>query len=178
MLFRSPGTERELAVGELGELACRGWYTIAGYFASAEHNAQAFTRDGFYRTGDLAMVRVDDLGRSFLSIEGRIKDLINRGGEKINAEEIEALVRQHPSIIEVAVVAMPDEVLGERSCAYVVASDPTLDVRALQTHLESMGVAKYKWPERVEHLDAMPRTQVGKLDKNTLRVDAAAKALT
>ena len=173
-----PDTERELAVGEVGEMACRGWYTIPGYFASPEHNAQAFTSDGFYRTGDLARVQVDDLGRSFLSIEGRLKDLINRGGEKINAAEIEALLRQHPSIAEVAVVAMPDEVLGERSCAYVVASDPTLGVADLQAHLESLGVAKYKWPERVEHVDAMPRTHVGKLDKKALRDDAAAKALT
>ncbi len=169
-----PGTERELADGEVGEMACRGWYTIPGYFASPEHNTRAFTSDGFYRTGDLARVQVHD-GQRYLSIEGRIKDLINRGGEKINAEELEHLLRQHPRIEEAAVVAMPDDVLGERACAYLVTSDPALGVPELQEHLDRMGVAKYKWPERVEIVASMPRTQVGKLDKKVLRDDVVAR---
>jgi 2,3-dihydroxybenzoate-AMP ligase len=169
-----PGSERELPDGEVGEMACRGWYTVRGYFASPEHNARAFTTDGFYRTGDLARVQVDG-GLRYLSIEGRIKDLINRGGEKVNAEEIEQLLHRHPSISDAAVVAMPDAVLGERACAYLVTTDPALGVPELQVHLDRLGVAKYKWPERVEIIDALPRTQVGKIDKKALRDDVAAK---
>lgn len=169
-----PGTEVELVDGVVGELTCRGSYTIPGYFDSAERNAEAFTTDGFYRTGDLARV-IRSGGRRYLSIEGRIKDLINRGGEKINAEELEILLHQHPDVHDVAVVAMPDEVLGERACAYLVSADPALDVPGLQAHLDALGVAKYKWPERVEIVDALPRTQVGKVDKKALRDDIIAK---
>ncbi|MGE0217299.1 (2,3-dihydroxybenzoyl)adenylate synthase [Mycolicibacterium sp.] len=169
-----PGGERELPDGHTGELACRGWYTIRGYFDSPEHNATAFTADGFYRTGDLARVQRHD-GKPFLSIEGRIKDLINRGGEKVNAGELELLLHQHPAIDDVAVVAMPDPRLGERVCAYLVTGEAALGIPALQAHLETLGVAKYKWPERVEIIDALPRTQVGKIDKKALRADIAAK---
>ncbi|MFC5676007.1 AMP-binding protein [Aeromicrobium endophyticum] len=163
-----PGGEQEVSDGEVGELACRGWYTIPGYFSSGEHNASAFTADGFFRTGDLARVTVHD-GQRFISIEGRLKDLINRGGEKINAEELEGLLRRHPQVQDAAVVAMPDKVLGERVCAYLVTTGPRLDVPDLQEHLEALGVAKYKWPERVELIDQLPRTQVGKIDKKGLR---------
>ncbi len=109
----------------------------------------------------------------YLSIEGRIKDLINRGGEKINAEELELLLHQHPSISEAAVVAMPDPLLGERVCAFLVSTDPSLDVPELQVHLDGLGVAKYKWPERVEIIDILPRTHVGKIDKKRLRDEVA-----
>lgn len=170
----APATEIEVADGEVGELVCRGWYTIPGYLGAPEHNAAAFTSDGFYRTGDLARIEVHD-GRCYLSIEGRIKDLINRGGEKINAEELEALLIQHAEIDEVAVVAMPDPAFGERVCAYVVTPRPDLGVPELCGHLERLGVAKYKWPERVELVGALPRTQVGKLDKRALRQDIGAK---
>ncbi|WP_433496976.1 AMP-binding protein [Sphaerimonospora sp. CA-214678] len=169
-----PGGEEELPDGEIGELACRGWYTVPGYFAAPEHNQRAFTADGFYRTGDLARVEVHD-GLRYLSIEGRIKDLINRGGEKVNAEELEQLLCRHTSIEEAAVVAMPDEHLGERVCAYLVSTDPDLGVPELQVHLDGLGVAKYKWPERVEIIGSLPRTQVGKLDKKALRDDIAAR---
>lgn len=169
-----PGTEDEVPDGEVGELVCRGWYTIPGYYAAAEHNATAFTSDGFYRTGDLARVHLHD-GLRYLSIEGRIKDLINRGGEKVNAEELETLLLQHPDVSEAAVVAMPDPRMGERVCAYLVSGDPLIGVSELQSHLERLGVAKYKWPERVELVDALPRTHVGKLDKKALRKDIGAK---
>ena len=93
-----------------------------GYFDAAEHNAVAFTAEGFFRTGDLASVRiVNDI--RYLSIDGRIKDVINRGGEKINAEEVELLLISHPAVLQVAVVAMPDPRLGERTCAFLVARD-------------------------------------------------------
>ena len=101
-IVNSDGTD--VATGEVGELWCRGPYTIRGYFRAPERNREAFTADGFYRTGDL--VRLDPSGN--LVVEGRIKDLINRGGEKINAEEIEAHLIAHPAVSAAAVVAMPD----------------------------------------------------------------------
>ena len=102
--------------GEPGELLTRGPYTIRGYYRADDHNARAFTADGFYRTGDI--VRRDPGGN--LIVEGRAKDLINRGGEKISAEEIENLLLAHPAVREAAAVAMPHPVLGEQTCAYLV----------------------------------------------------------
>jgi 2,3-dihydroxybenzoate-AMP ligase len=170
-----PGSEVEASYGEVGELCCRGPYTVPGYYAAAERNALAFTTDGFYRTGDLARWKSYE-GKPQLLIEGRIKDVINRGGEKINAEEIELLLLRHPAIHQAAVVAMPDTRLGERSCAYVV-TDAVVDLPAVQLFLASLGVAKFKWPERVEQLADLPRTNVGKIDKAQLR-DRVAAALS
>ncbi|MEA5362578.1 AMP-binding protein [Amycolatopsis sp., V23-08] len=170
-----PGTEDEVPDGEVGELCCRGPYTLRGYFDAAEHNARAFTTDGFYRTGDLAAVRVID-GERYVSIEGRIKDVINRGGEKINAEEVELLLLRHPRVTGAAVVAMPDPRLGERSCAFVVGGP--LDLPEVQRHFAELGVAKFKWPERVELVPEIPRTLVGKLDKKRLQAEIAAKLAT
>src|SRR5207245_3177221 len=107
---------RDVPPGEPGELITRGPYTIRGYYKAAEHNRMAFTRDGYYRTGD--MVRLHPSG-NFI-VEGRRKDLINRGGEKISAEEIENLILSHPAVLNVACVPMPDPVLGERMCAFVI----------------------------------------------------------
>ncbi|WP_088318626.1 AMP-binding protein [Kineosporia sp. R_H_3] len=166
-----PGSEQQVAAGEIGELCCRGPYTIPGYYAAPERNTEAFTSDGFYRTGDLARWQDFD-GEPHLLIEGRIKDVINRGGEKINAEEVELLLLSHPDVAEVAVVAMPDPRLGERPCAYVV-SGRAFGVGDAQEWLAGLGVAKYKWPERVERLDVLPRTKVGKLNKALLRQMAA-----
>lgn len=167
-----PGTEREVAEGEVGELCCRGPYTIRGYYAAPEHDATAFTTDGFYRTGDLARWgRYDET--SHLLIEGRIKDVINRGGEKINAGEVERLLLTHPAIAQAALVAMPDPRLGERSCAYLVADEP-IGVADLQAHLGAQGVATYKWPERVVQVADLPRTNVGKIDKAALRREVSA----
>ncbi|MEE3851958.1 AMP-binding protein [Gordonia sp. LSe1-13] len=170
-----PGTETEVADGEVGELTCRGPYTIPGYFDAPEHNRTAFTSDGFYRTGDLASIVVID-GVRYVSIEGRIKDLINRGGEKINAEEVEQLLVTHPNVQNAAVVAMPDPRLGERTCAYLVTVDGTvLSMSEMRGHLEARGVAKFKWPERLEFVSAFPQTNVGKIDKKRLRADIVAR---
>lgn len=163
-----PGTERDVADGQVGELACRGPYTLRGYFDLPDHNSTAFTSDGFYRSGDLVAVRVID-GCRQLSVEGRIKDLINRGGEKVSAEEVELLLLQHPGIQAAAVVAMPDERLGERACAFLVATDQPLKMDELRRHLTTLGVAKFKWPERLEWRPELPKTPVGKLDKQALR---------
>lgn len=169
------GTETELPDGEVGELCCRGPYTIPGYFDADEHNVGAFTSDGFYRTGDLASIaRVD--GHAYVSIEGRLKDLINRGGEKVNAEEVEVLLMRHRDVTAAAVVAMPDERLGERACAYVVtASGVELTIPQMQAHMDSMGVAKFKWPERLVRVESLPRTNVGKVNKKSLRADIVAR---
>ncbi|WP_236793766.1 (2,3-dihydroxybenzoyl)adenylate synthase [Amycolatopsis sp. GM8] len=166
----------DVAPGEVGELACRGPYTIPGYFAAAEHNAVAFTPDGFFRTGDLA--RAHDVGgTTFYSIEGRIKDNVNRGGEKIHADELERILVTHPGVAEVAVVGMPDPELGERVCAYVVprADVPVPTVADLAEFLLAQGVAKFKLPERVEVRPELPVTSIRKVAKKRLREDIAAK---
>jgi len=167
------GTETELPDGQVGELCCAGPYTLRGYFDAPEQNRQAFTSDGFYRTGDLVAVRVID-GERYLSVEGRIKDLINRGGEKVSAEEVELLLVQHPRIAAAAVVAMPDPRLGERACAFLVARGEPLPPQAIQEHLAAQGVAKFKWPERLEWRDELPTTSVNKIDKKALRVEITA----
>ncbi len=164
------GTDVE--AGAVGELWCRGPYTIRGYFRAPERNREAFTADGFYRTGDL--VRLDRSGN--LVVEGRIKDLINRGGEKINAEEIEAHLIAHPAVSAAAVVAMPDAILGEKACAYVSIRDgETFALSAMRGFLADRGVAQFKWPERIEIVDQLPLTNVGKIRKSELRRDITEK---
>src|SRR5579862_9557062 len=144
-IVSSDGTD--VAAGTVGELWCRGPYTLRGYFRAPERNREAFTADGFYRTGDL--VRLDPSGN--LVVEGRIKDLINRGGEKISAEEIEAHLIAHPAVDAAAVVAMPDEVLGEKTCAYLALRvGKAFDLVIMREFLAARGVAQYKWPERIE----------------------------
>jgi 2,3-dihydroxybenzoate-AMP ligase len=171
-----PGTEAEVAEGEIGELAARGPYTIRGYLAAPERDREAFTAEGFYRTGDLVRARRYE-GTLSYSIEGRVKDLVDRGGEKINAEEVEFLVAGHPAVAEIALVGMPDPRLGERGCAYVVPRDPQNPptLGGICAYLEAEGLAKYKWPERLELIAALPRTQVGKIAKAILRADIGAK---
>jgi len=171
----SPGDEirivdddgKEVPPGELGELTCRGPYTIRGYYRAPEHNAAAFTFDGFYRTGDI--VRLHPSGN--LVVEGRKKDLINRGGEKVSAEEVENLILSHPAVLNVAVVAVPDAVLGERACACVVLRPgATLTLDALNDFLlREKRIAKFKLPERLQIRDRFPTTAVGKISKKDLR---------
>ena len=160
------------APGAAGELLTRGPYTIRGYYKAPEHNARAFTPDGFYRTGDV--VRLTPEGN--LSVEGRVKDLINRGGEKISAEEVENLILGHPAVQNVAVVAMPDKLMGEKVCAYVIprsGAAPTLG--ELRQFMDRAGISKFKLPERLEIVERFPLTTVGKISKKDLREDIAAK---
>lgn len=171
-----PGGETEVPDGEVGELCCRGPYTLRGYFDAADDNARAFTCDGFYRTGDLASRRLID-GDRYVTIEGRIKDLINRGGEKVNAEEVELLLLRHPRVSAAAVVAMPDPRLGERTCAFVVVDGAPLSLPEVQRHFAALQVAKFKWPERLEHLPEIPRTLVGKTDKKRLHAEITEKVM-
>jgi 2,3-dihydroxybenzoate-AMP ligase len=171
-----PGEVEEVATGEVGELCVRGPYTLRGYYKAAEHSAVAFTADGFLRTGDLVRA-IEINGTTCLRVEGRIKDLVNRGGEKINASEIEELLCQHPAIKEAALVGVPDARLGERPCAFVVVADsavrPTLD--SIAQFLAVRGVARYKWPERLELIEAFPKTSVGKVLKRELIEQVAAR---
>jgi 2,3-dihydroxybenzoate-AMP ligase len=171
----APGTEEPVGVGDQGELCCRGPVTIRGYYRASERNREAFTADGFYRTGDIVVEgRVD--GVSYYALADRVKDLISRGGEKINAVEVEGLLLRHPAIDRAALVSMPDARLGERACAFVVPAPgreaPT--VAELRVFLEGLGVAKFKWPERVEARDDLPLTNVQKVNKVALRREIAA----
>ncbi|WP_448956189.1 (2,3-dihydroxybenzoyl)adenylate synthase [Labrys neptuniae] len=156
---------REVPDGEAGMLATRGPYTFRGYYRSPEHNGQVFDAEGFYFSGDL--VQRNDAG--YLTVVGRIKDQINRGGEKIASEEVENLLLLHPEVKQAALVAMGDPLLGEKSCAFLVARRPDLPPSALRRHLLAQGVAEYKLPDRFRFIDDMPLTPVGKIDKNRLR---------
>ncbi|MGC2192525.1 MAG: AMP-binding protein [Candidatus Dormiibacterota bacterium] len=156
---------REVPDGELGELTVRGPYTLRGYYRAANYNLRAFTPDGFYRSGDL--MRRHPSG-SYL-VEGRIKDLINRGGEKISAEEVENLILTIPSVRNVACVPLPDPVLGERMCACVITQDGyQLTLEEITKQLLGMGVAKYKLPERLELMESFPLSAFGKVSKKAL----------
>jgi 2,3-dihydroxybenzoate-AMP ligase len=153
-------------------LITRGPYTIRGYYKSEEYNRLAFTADGFYRTGD--MVRLHPTGN--LVVEGRRKDLINRGGEKISAEEIENLMLGHENIHMAAIVAMPDVVMGERSCAFVIVKPGrSLTLDQLTKFLQDKQIAKFKLPERLEVVDSLPLSGMGKVSKKDLRETIAAK---
>lgn len=164
---------RELPLGETGELWCRGPYTFNGYYLNEEYNSQVFSVDGFFQTGDV--MRLDPKS-GCLIVAGRKKDLINRGGEKISAEEIENLILAHPKISNVAVVAMPDEVLGERACAYVVLkAGQTITLSEINVFLLEKRIAKFKMPEHLEIVDQFPLTNVGKISKKDLRVDIEMK---
>ncbi|WP_143137550.1 AMP-binding protein, partial [Burkholderia ubonensis] len=163
--------DRPVAPGEVGHLLTRGPYTIRGYYEAHAHNARAFTADGFYRTGD--RVRVTATGH--LIVEGRAKDQVNRGGEKIPAEEIEHLLLAHPGVVDAALVPMPDPYLGERSCAYVIRGTPAPGAAELIRFVREQGVAAFKVPDRIEFVDVFPKTPVGKIDKRALRERIASQ---
>lgn len=153
-----------LPVGATGRLMTRGPYTFRGYYNSPEHNAASFDERGFYCSGDLVEITPD----GNLIVQGREKDQINRGGEKIAAEEIENLLLQHADVIHAALVSMSDPLLGEKSCAFIVTRQPVKPA-ALRRHLRELGVAEFKLPDRITCVDALPLTPVGKVDKKRLR---------
>jgi 2,3-dihydroxybenzoate---[aryl-carrier protein] ligase len=158
--------------GETGELLVRGPYTLRGYYGVPEYNARTFTPDGFYRSGDL--MRRHPSGNYV--VEGRKKDLINRGGEKISAEEIENLMLSHPAVLNAACVPMPDPVLGERMCAFVIArGGRSITLQELTAFLTGKGLARFKLPERLELVEDFPLSRFGKVAKNKLSEIAAAK---
>jgi 2,3-dihydroxybenzoate-AMP ligase len=156
----------EVPPGGIGQLLTRGPYTLRGYYRAEEHNARSFTPDGFYVTGDL----VRQLPTGHLVVEGRVKDVINRGGEKVPTEEVEDHLMTHPAVREAALVGVPDPMLGERSCAFLRVRDgaeaPSL--RELGAYLRERGLADYKLPDRVEVRAEFPYTAVGKVSKKAL----------
>ncbi len=158
--------DKPLPLGESGHLLTRGPYTINGYFCAPEHNKKTFTADGFYRTGDI--VRLTPEG--YLQVQGRAKDQINRGGEKISAEEVENQLLAHPAILDAALVAIDDDFLGERACAFIrlkTAAEP-LNLLKIKQFLLQRGLAEYKLPDRIEMLDDFPHSHVGKISKKEL----------
>jgi 2,3-dihydroxybenzoate-AMP ligase len=167
--------DRPVPFGEVGEFCCRGPYTLRGYYGAPEHNRRAFTPDGFYRSGDL--MRQHPSGNYM--VEGRKKDLINRGGEKISAEEIENLILSHPAVQNVACVPVPDAELGERMCACLVLhKGASLSFEELIAFLEGKDMAKIKLPERFLLLDEFPLSHFGKVSKKSLSEMAAARSQT
>jgi 2,3-dihydroxybenzoate-AMP ligase len=159
--------DQEVPYGEPGELLVRGPLTLRGYYHSPEYNKKAFTEDGFYRTGDL----VKRYKGRYVAVEGRIKDTINRGGEKISAEEVENHILAHPKVDNCALVAMPDPVLGEKGCVFVLTKgDQNLTLEELSRFLkEERYIAVHKLPERLVRVKEFPLTKIGKIDKKELR---------
>jgi 2,3-dihydroxybenzoate-AMP ligase len=160
----------DLPDGVAGSILTRGPYTPRGYYRAPEANARAFTPDGWYASGDIVERRPD----GNLIVQGRDKDMINRGGEKISAEEIESLVYRIEDVTMAAAVAMPDPMLGERLCLYITVkpgSEVTLE--QIQDLLRRTGVAAFKIPERLVVVDELPTTKVGKINKKDLRADIA-----
>lgn len=153
-----------LGPGQEGNFEITSDCLFTGYLDRPDLTAEAMTADGWYRSGDLAVI--DESG--FVRITGRVKDVINRGGEKVPVAEIEQLLHLHPAIREAALVAMPDERLGERACAYVVPAGD-LDFAELQRYLDSRRVSIHYWPERLEKVAALPRNPAGKVQKYLLR---------
>ncbi|MGA8098972.1 MAG: 3-phosphoshikimate 1-carboxyvinyltransferase [Candidatus Cybelea sp.] len=157
---------RVLPNGEEGHFEVQSPTMFEGYADHPEWTAAAFTADGWFRTGDLGVM--DESG--YIRITGRVRDVINRGGEKVPVAEVEQLLSDHPAVAEVAIVAMPDPRLGERACAFVVLREKArLDFERMQHYLDACQVAKHYWPERLEIVDELPRTPSGKVQKYVLR---------
>ena len=155
-----------MPTGATGELLTRGPYTPRGYYRAPQHNQRAFTPDGWYRTGDL--VRWHPSGN--LVVEGRLKDLVNRGGEKVSIDEVEDLVRAVPGVGDAAALALPDPALGERVGVCVIPGEgprPTLET--IHSFFAARGVAAFKWPELLHLVEEFPLTPVGKVDRRALR---------
>lgn len=155
--------------GGTGELLTRGPYTVRGYFASPEHDARSFTTDGFYRTGDVVRLTPD----GHVVFEGKVKEQINRGGEKIAPEEVEDRLLAHPAVRDVALVGLPDPVLGEKSCAFVVPHGAAPTRADLARFLTDAGLAAFKLPDRVVAVESLPRTAIGKIDRRALAAGVA-----
>jgi 2,3-dihydroxybenzoate-AMP ligase len=163
---------QELPPNKEGELITKGPNIFNGYFKSEEENRSVFTQDRFFRTGDLA--KIDESG--IITITGRIKETILRGGETLSAIGIERLVSSHQAVADVAVIGMPDKALGERICAYVKLKDgASLSLEELIAYLRGIGASVLQLPERLELIDSIPLTKVGKADKKVLKEDIQRK---
>ena len=155
----------ELPPNTPGELIVKGPGIFSGYYKMPQENEKVFDKNGYFRTGDMAMIK--DSGDFVLT--GRLKEMINRGGESISATDIENLMMTHPGIITTAVVPMPDPELGEKVCAYVqCAPGAKLDFQKIISFLKDQGASVLQLPERIEFVDELPYTKAEKIDKQTL----------
>jgi 2,3-dihydroxybenzoate-AMP ligase len=162
----------DLPLNTQGELLLKGPGVFTGYYHNPAENEKVFTKDGFFRTGDVATI--DEKG--YITITGRIKEMINRGGESISATEIERLISLHPDVAAVAVIPMPDPLMGERVCAYIQAKvGAQLSFDEIISFLKKQKASVLQLPERIEFIDAMPYTGAQKMDKQTLRKDIEKK---
>lgn len=161
---------RAAGPGEVGELHARGPMTLRSYLVDDDSNATSFDAGGYLCTGDL--VRIDAGGN--LQAVGRIKDVVNRGGEKVPAAELEAHLRAHPDVADAAVVPVPDRALGEKTCAVVVPDGPAPSLGEVRAFLRDRGLAEFKLPDRLEIRTELTRTNVGKIDKAALRAALGA----
>ena len=164
-----------LSFEQEGEIATRGPNIFSGYYNAPDLTAKAIDAQGWYYSGDLGIMDKD----GFIRITGRIKDVIIRGGENISSKELEDIILQHPKVYEASVVAMPDARLGEKTCVYVTLNDPgaVFTFQEMTALFAAANIAKYKFPERLEIIEHMPKTASGKVQKNRLRKDIAQKLL-
>lgn len=153
-----------------GELRITGPTIFSGYYKAAEQGLQSFDADGYFMTGDMFEIAGDGDDARYYRFVDRVKDIIIRGGVNISAAEVESLIQGHPDIADVAAIGYPDDILGERTCIFVVpkpGAEPTLE--SVVNHMTAKNVAKYKLPERLEIVPALPRNPVGKILKRQLR---------
>lgn len=163
---------RDVPAGQAGEMIVRGPYTIQGYYRAPEVNRHAVTEDGYYRTGDVA--RFTPEGR--IVVCGRIKEQINRAGEKIAPMEVETVLRTMPGVTDAAVVGVEDAELGERICAWIMTDGDGPALADVYAHFEKSGMARFKYPDQLEVVQAWPVTSVGKVDKRALAGMAARRS--
>jgi non-ribosomal peptide synthetase component E (peptide arylation enzyme) len=160
------------AVGDVGELWYRGPNVIPCYFKRPDLTAKAFDAEGYFNTGDLFQLKDNDC----IGFFERSKDIIIRGGYNISAQEVENMVLGYPKVLDAAAVAMPDDILGERTCVYVVPKPgESVTLEEVKDFMTGKGIAVYKIPERLEIIDAIPRNPVGKILKKNLREDIKKK---
>jgi non-ribosomal peptide synthetase component E (peptide arylation enzyme) len=167
-----------LPSGESGEIGTRGPHVCLGYFRDPERTKETFSKDGWLFSNDLGVL--DENG--YLRVIGRKKDIVNRGGLKISAREVEEMMLKHPAIQNAVLVGVPDRRLGEKSCAFVVTrSGESLTLEDLVEFLEKLGSAKYKLPEYLRIVAQLPMTPTGKVQKFKLKeafVEEGEKAST
>jgi non-ribosomal peptide synthetase component E (peptide arylation enzyme) len=145
---------------------------FTGYYKNPEENEKVFEKDGFFRTGDVA--KIDE--RGYITLTGRVKEMINRGGESISATEIEKLIIDHPDVVNVAVVPMPDPEMGERVCAYIQPKPGAeLSFDHIISFLKDQKASVLQLPERIEFMKDLPYTKAEKIDKNALKADIGDK---
>lgn len=157
--------DEPLPFGSKGALVTRGPYTITGYYNNPEANKISFTEDGYYRTGDLAVLNE----RNELTILGRVVEQINKGGEKIMPVELENCICEHDKVKDCAVLGIPDKELGSLTAAFIIPKEEKLNRDEINEFLKECGVARYKWPDEVINLESFPYTAVSKIDKNRIK---------